>query len=109
MSAAAHMPTPYAVKKGLHGNPDGITIWQEKQSAAAGSKGIAKMSGVHEQAEIEATAEFIVCACNAHDQLVAALLTAESFIAGFEGDELQDGIDEKLAAVRTALAAAGAA
>lgn len=42
------------------------------------------------------------------EQLLAALLAAESFMAGFEGDELQEGIDEKLDAIRAALAAAGA-
>lgn len=33
-----------------------------------------------------------------------ALKTAEEFIRGFEGDELQDGIEAKLAAIRAAIA-----
>lgn len=33
----------------------------------------------------------------------AALKSAESFMAGFEGDSLQEGIDEKLAAIRAPL------
>jgi hypothetical protein len=66
-------PTPYAVKKGLHGNPEGVTIWQDKPPGMVGAKGIAKMSLVHEQDEVEATAAFIVHACNSHEQLAAAL------------------------------------
>lgn len=34
---------------------------------------------------------------------IAALVLAESFIAGFEGDELQEGIDDLLATVRGAI------
>lgn len=36
-------------------------------------------------------------------QLIEALEQAESFIAGFEGDELQEGIDLLLAQIRAAL------
>lgn len=43
------------------------------------------------------------------DAIVAALSAAESFILGFEGDELQEGIPELLAAVRAAKAEAEAA
>ncbi len=42
-------------------------------------------------------------------QMRAALTIAERFMAGFEGDELQDGIDGMLATVRGALALAGGA
>ena len=38
--------------------------------------------------------------------MLAALIEAESFMAGFEGDELQDGIYEKLAKIRAAIAKA---
>lgn len=38
--------------------------------------------------------------------LLAALDQAESFIAGFEDDELQEGIDGMLAAIRAAIAKA---
>lgn len=38
--------------------------------------------------------------------LFAALELAEQFASGFEGDELQDGIDEMLAAMRDAIAQA---
>ena len=72
-----HTQTPYAVKKGLHGNSDGVTIWQEKLPGMLGAKGIAKMSSVHEQDEVEATAAFIVRACNAHDHLVNAVKLAK--------------------------------
>lgn len=40
------------------------------------------------------------------DCLVAALKLAEDFMAGFEGDSLQVGIDERLRAVRAAIAQA---
>jgi len=39
-------------------------------------------------------------------ELLAALQSAEAFIAGFEGDDLQDGIDAKLADIRAAIAKA---
>lgn len=37
---------------------------------------------------------------------LAALRTAEAFMSGFEGDELQDGIDARLAEIRAAIALA---
>lgn len=40
--------------------------------------------------------------------MLDALRLAESFITGFEGDELQDGIDERLATIRAAIAKAEA-
>jgi predicted SnoaL-like aldol condensation-catalyzing enzyme len=36
-------------------------------------------------------------------ELLAALKKAESFISGFEGDEMQEGIDEMLAEIRAAI------
>src|SRR5690606_804850 len=39
-------------------------------------------------------------------ELLAALTEAEVFMAGFEGDELQDGIDAKLQQARAAIAKA---
>lgn len=41
-------------------------------------------------------------------QMLAALVAAEGFIAGFDGDELQPGVAELLATLREALAAAQA-
>lgn len=38
--------------------------------------------------------------------LLTALQLAEDFMAGFEGDELQDGIDQRLATIRSAIALA---
>lgn len=38
--------------------------------------------------------------------LLAALKLAESFMAGFEDDEAQEGINDRLATIRAALAAA---
>ena len=40
--------------------------------------------------------------------LLGALKSAESFMAGFEGDELQEGIDERLRLIRDAIAQAEA-
>lgn len=40
---------------------------------------------------------------NAALDLLAALDKAENFISGFEGDELQDGIDDLLATIRAAI------
>jgi len=37
--------------------------------------------------------------------LLAALKLAESFMASFEGDEVQEGIDERLATIRAAILA----
>lgn len=37
------------------------------------------------------------------DNLTRALVAAERLIAGFEGDEMQDGIDALLAQIRAAL------
>lgn len=42
----------------------------------------------------------------ASPDLLAELRKAESFIAGFEGDELQEGIAELLAGIRAAIAKA---
>lgn len=42
----------------------------------------------------------------AADEMLDALRIAEDFMSGFEGDELQDGIDVKLATIRSALAKA---
>ncbi len=50
----------------------------------------------------EANARLIAAA----PDLLAALASAESFISGFEGDEIQEGVDELLAAVRAAIAKA---
>lgn len=56
----------------------------------------------------EPTAEANARLIAAAPDLLDALRTAESFMAGFEGDELQDGIDERLAAIRAVIAKAGA-
>ena len=40
------------------------------------------------------------------DELLAALEVAEGFMAGFEGDELQEGIEQKLEQIRAAIARA---
>lgn len=40
--------------------------------------------------------------------LLSAAIIAERFMRGFEGDEMQPGIDEKLAQIRDAIEQAGA-
>lgn len=39
----------------------------------------------------------------ASDDVLAQLCKAESFIAGFEGDEMQEGIDDLLSGIRAAI------
>lgn len=55
--------------------------------------------------QLGANPDNVRCAAAA-PALLAALKIAESFMAGFEGDEMQDGIDERLATIRAAMAAA---
>lgn len=50
-----------------------------------------------------ALAAFLQARYGQEAALIAALDAAERFIAGFEGDELQEGIDALLTTVRTAL------
>lgn len=52
---------------------------------------------------IEADARLIAAA----PELLAELRSAESFIAGFENDELQEGVPDLLAGIRAAIAKAG--
>lgn len=42
-------------------------------------------------------------------QMHAALVAAESFLSGFEGDEVQEGIDALLASIRASISKAGGA
>lgn len=62
-----HTETPWRLMHGLHGKPDGLTIWEDKRPA----KMIADVCTCHDEAQ--ETAVFIVQACNAHDGLVKAL------------------------------------
>lgn len=55
----------------------------------------------------KAAADALRDAAGVVDEQTAALRLAESFMAGFEGDEMQDGIDERLATIRAAIASAG--
>lgn len=54
----------------------------------------------------ETDSKEVDAAKSAFEALLAALRTAESFISGFEGDEMQDGVDEMLATIRGAIAKA---
>lgn len=53
-----------------------------------------------------ANGQFIVHACNNFYEMWVALKKAEGFIAGFEGDAAQEGIDVLLRDIRAVLAAA---
>ncbi len=44
--------------------------------------------------------------CDAADEMLKALDCAESFIAGFEDDECQEGVDDLLGSIRAAIAKA---
>jgi hypothetical protein len=44
--------------------------------------------------------------CEAAGEMLNALESAETFIAGFEGDECQEGMDELLGSIRAAVAKA---
>lgn len=46
------------------------------------------------------------CLIAAAPEMLDALRMAERFMSGFEGDDLQDGIDEKIAATRAVIAKA---
>lgn len=56
----------------------------------------------------KAAGDALAAAAALIESQTAALVLAESFMAGFEGDEMQDGIDEKLATIRAAIAKAEA-
>lgn len=84
---AQHTPGPWA--------DDGNTI----RTAAAPGWLIATIENAVAR---EANARLIAAA----PALLAALELAESFMAGFEGDELQDDMDDHLATVRAAIALA---
>lgn len=56
----------------------------------------------------KAAADALRDAAGVIETQTAALRLAESFMAGFEGDEMQDGIDERLATIRAAIASAEA-
>lgn len=49
------------------------------------------------------TAEEVAKRINAFDPMLDALRIAERFMAGFEGDELQEGVDDQLRAIRSAI------
>lgn len=56
---------------------------------------------LNELAEVHAAVTTLL---SQHDKLLEALQLAEEFMAGFEGDESQETLDEDLATVRAALA-----
>jgi len=98
-----HTPTPWKVLQA--GDPSGVPrVTSDKGGVAVicvnrymGEKG--------PSAEESANAAFIVRACNAHDELVAALTLAKYVLATLSlDDDCTEGQPEALAAARAALA-----
>ena len=52
------------------------------------------------EANLELAAEAFIDLQTKHDDIFAALVEAEEFMSGLEGDESQTGINEKLAQIR---------
>ena len=101
-----HIPTPYKVKANPAESLAGVSIWQD---CPVNRKGVARLCMVHDEAEVLATADFIVRACNTHDQLVDALREAIEIIQAI--DQTDNTCDRRVdvSEFRAALAAAGAA
>ena len=84
---AKHSPTPWRLHVGKHGE---CSVWPDDKQMAICALNIEPKLGIG-AAEARANAEFIVRACNAHDDLLAGL---ESLLFRFElvcGDD--SGID----------------
>lgn len=90
-----HTPTPWHDEIGAPGSSSGLTVRDENGNI------IARVGSIDDAA-------FIVRACNAHDELVAALrglLDATKDIRGIDPEEYKP---EAFATARAALAKAGA-
>ncbi len=105
MSAPMHTPGPWF--RVPYGDGHDTVICEDE----AGNRRIAFMAlpGCRDQQErrkawreIKANARLIAAA----PELLAELEKAEDFMSGLEGWDLQDGIDEKLAGIRAAIAKA---
>lgn len=94
---AKHTATPFKTTTYKPGNR--VRIWDKDESH------IADIHGETVQ-EAEATAAFIVRACNAHDDLVKALKLTAAICAG--DNCTKSGLIEALELARAALAKAGA-
>jgi hypothetical protein len=119
MSAAKHTPTPWrfdAVKRGTLNMRDGKQSEMRAAGYAITATEPAMFGGtrVLDDAKLrEADAAFIVRACNAHAELVAALRKARGALADPAADERSEGYSgiasEALDAIVTALKQAGQA
>ena len=114
----AHTPEPWTAFDTLIFNPKG-RLMKDRTDYIGGQ--IAKVGGlgVGNDAQLKGNARRIVAAINACEgigtealeqgvvaELLDALEDAESFMSGFEDDEVQDGINERLGRIRAALAKA---
>lgn len=114
---ANHTPGPWKARdyrtNGKSGNAQSGSIWidcdawtSKKQTARLLGGTIAEVyamgTGSDDSAVQEANAKLIAAA----PELLRMLIEAESFMSGFEGDEMQDGIDKKLADIRALIAKA---
>lgn len=98
-------PGPWVAKaEPEFGDGAPITIFSRDGSAIYGVAGDAPpdINGGITAATLQKAA-----AATAIPDLIDALKSAESFMSGFQDDELQEGINERLAKVRAALASAG--
>lgn len=98
--SANHTPGPWQIEGQARG---GLLIsagLNEYRDGPAAYVGILKADFPRELNPADTT--LIVAA----PELMAALVKAEAFIAGFEGDELQDDVDCLLACIRLAIAEA---
>ena len=104
-----HTPTPWKLDPHLFGQIES----QDETKLIARAGRVEPVTDL-DQCERAANAEFIVRACNSHDQLVAALWHAEAALSScydmtqWPADGTTDQ-DKALSDVRAALAAAGAA
>lgn len=111
MSESKHTPAPWLIGdlafthfQGPEGLSEGRLAASIHHGAVSASVPLIRVgAGRDDDAdEVMANARLIAAA----PELLEALRAAEDFMAGFEGDELQEGIDERLTTVRAAIAKA---
>ena len=95
-SKASHTPGPWHHSPELSRNVSQLVYGEDKYLIC--NVGAFKRSDEENLANVRLIA--------AAPKLLGALTSAGSFISGFEGDDLQEGIDELLAVIRAAIAEA---
>lgn len=92
-----HTPGPWLTEREQGG---GWAVWTRQPHTGT-------LATIHEEDingcfPADANARIIAAA----PDMLAALVAAERFMGGFEGDEMQEGIDDRLALVRAAISLA---